>query len=49
MNELELLLIQDLQFTELILQGFLFGGIISGTTLILSQAINYGIKLLHKS
>lgn len=49
MNMENLLLITDIDFTTLIIEGFTKGVIISMSVSLLSLAIHYSLKLLSKS
>lgn len=45
----EILLISDIDFTKLILEGFYRGILFSVPTLLFAQGLNYCIKLLSRS
>lgn len=45
----EKILINDIDYINLIKQGFVIGVITSASTLIIAKALNYGIQLLKKS
>lgn len=49
MNELEILNIVDIDFTDLILQGFYKGILFSVATGFIAQGLNYAIKLFTKN
>jgi len=48
-DTLEIMIIENLDYTSLLVSGFQLGSIVAASTIIIAKALNYGIKLLSRS